>query len=330
MPQSLILNLISQDAIAPQHLQGYALQQLFFDLVEAVDLDLGRVLRRDKRNCAYRLSALQVNAPQINTALIGAPQTRSFQVLSASKLSKAKLTQNSLPKSSTGAIHSEPSPQKSTLRYACNTPLNPQTESWWRVAFLDDALLDHLVTLWNQIGHETFQLGPANVRITQATVDATVGDWADSCSYQDIYENASSYERDVRLQIITPVVFDHGNDITPLPTIEAVFQPLRKCWNHYSTLAFAPSLLSSIIPNSFDIQTVPIHDIQSSSYKSITGCIGHISFCIDSEDSLTIKRINTLANYTQYCGIGYNARLGLGVIKRLRTSAIAVGQSTLN
>ncbi len=325
MPQSLILNLVVQDAIAPQHLQGYSLQQLFWDLVEAVDFDLGHILRYDEHNCAYRFSALQVSTLPVST----------LQTISASSFSKPKLAQSALPKSSVRPIHnSRPSSQKNTdltdLKYICDTPLEPQTECWWRIALLDDALFDHLAVLWNQIGHETFQLGPASVRITHATIETDAGGWANSCSYQDIYERASSYERDIHLQMVTPIAFHQGDRITPLPTAEAIFQPLRKCWNHYSTLAFAPSLINSIIPSSFDIQTGPICDVRQQSHDVILGCTGHVSFRISVDDPLTTKRINTLADYTQYCGVGYNTRLGLGVIKRISASAVAVGQSTVN
>jgi len=325
MPQSLILKLVAQDAIAPQHLRGYSLQQLFFDLVEAVDFDLGRVLRRDKYNCAYRFSALQVSAPQVSAPQVSPPKSLSKN----SKLSKRKLAQHPSAQASARPINDKLSSQKSILNYVCNTPLSPQTDCWWRITLLDDALLDHLVVLWNQIGNETFQLGSAGVRITHATIDTKANNWANSCSYQDIYEGASSYERDIHLQIITPAAFHQNNNITPLPTTEAVFQPLRKCWNYYSRLAFAPSLINNLVPNSFDIQTSPIQDIRQNSRKITMGCTGHISFRIISEDPLIIKRINTLADYTQYCGIGYNARLGLGVIRRFSASTAAVGQSTV-
>ena len=63
MPQSIVLNLVTQSAIPREHLQGYVLQQLFFNLVKTVDPQLGNALCRDEQNRAYSLSALQLNEP---------------------------------------------------------------------------------------------------------------------------------------------------------------------------------------------------------------------------------------------------------------------------
>lgn len=288
MPQSLVLNLVAQSAIPLQHLQGYSLQQLFFDLVDAVDPALGRVLRRDKRNESYGLSALQVQSESV-------PYLRSLKAPDPSK--------------------------RPTLQYTHNNTLNPQTRCWWRISLLDDALLDHLAQKWTHLQNNTFQLGTASVSLLSIATDTHTAAWAGSCSYSDLYERASSHNHDIHLQFVTPTTFEQNGGTTPLPTADAVFQPLRKSWNRHSPLAFTPSLLSDIRPTDFDIQTRTVHSIRKNSLQTITGCTGQISFRIGNHsDSLIIKRINTLADFTQYCPIGFNTRLGMGVVKRLKTS----------
>ena len=277
MPQSLILNLTAQSAIPPKHLQGYSLQQLFINLVEIVDPELGRVLRRDKENYSYSLSAIQSDIKR----------------------------------------------EANTLHFSHSNTLSAQTECWWRISFLDDALLDHLVYLWNQIRDEIFQLGSSSVKVVRITTGSHYAVHADSCSYQDIYEQASDDERDIHLRFLTPTAFKHSDAIIPLPTAEAVFHPLRKHWNRYSGLAFTPSLIESITPTHFDIQTSSIQTIRRQSQQTITGCTGRISFRIGNKaDPLIIKRINTLADFTQYCGVGFNSRLGMGIVQRLKAAAL--------
>ncbi len=333
MPQILFLKLVSQGAIAPQYLQGHFLQRLFFDLVEAVDPVLARVLRYDKNNCAYRLSALQIF---FDSKVSNSKDSSSEESnIECSRNTYALADSQQIVQSLNGSFNDHLSAaistlqfstfQFSTLQYTCNTPLKPQTECWWRVVFLDDDLLDHLVFLWNQLGDETFQLGPARIRVVCASADAGVVEWTSSCRYQDIYEQASSCDRDIHLQFVTPTAFGQDYDAAALPTAEAIFQPLRKYWNRYSGLAFMPNLIDRITPTHFNIQSRPVRSLHQNSPQTVIGCTGSVSFRIDEQsDPLIVKRINTLADYTRYCGVGYNTRLGMGVIERLNAPAPSV------
>ncbi|MEL6259953.1 MAG: CRISPR-associated endoribonuclease Cas6 [Cyanobacteria bacterium J06631_12] len=295
MPQSLVLNFITQSAVPPKHLQGYSLQQLFFNLVDVVDPALGHVLRRDKKNRAYSLSALQLSqVPTLRTS-IRPPGKGNLHPLR--------------PRNQT---------QSAQLQYTHNHTVAPQTECWWRISFLDDELFDHLIFLWNQLRDEVFQLGTATIKVMQIAAELPGMDWASSCSYRDLYEEASVHEREIHLQFVTPTAFEAGGCVTPLPTAEAIFQPLRKHWNRYSDLVFSPNLLSDIIPIDFDIETQPVQSALRNTFQTIVGCTGQISFRIGGEgDPLITKRINALADFTRYCGIGFNTRFGMGVVKRM-------------
>lgn len=291
MPQSLILNLVTRSVVPKQYLQGYFLQQLFFHLVDIVDPELGHVLRRDKQNRAYSLSALQYDD------LTDAAPTRAQDNVHLF-----------LPKVKT---YSE------TLQYTHNTEIPNNSACWWRISFLDDALFDHLIFLWNQLQDEVFQLGTASVEIVHITSHLPDLDWASSSGYSEIYELASAYERDIHLQFVTPTAFELQGFMTPLPTVEAVFQPLRKAWNRYGGLVFSPNAISSIVPTQFDIQTETVQSIRRKSLQYVVGCTGRISFRIlGNGDPLTIKRINTLADFARYCPVGCNTPLGMGVIRR--------------
>ena len=296
MPQSLVLNLETQSTVSSNHLQGYSLQQLFFNLVDVVDPDLGRVLRRDKKNCSYAVSAIQFSP---NPSTIPAP-------ISASPITLTHRLQSSSQETS------------NTLQYAHTATVEQHTKCWWRISFLDDGLFDHLAYLWNQLSDEIFLLGPSGVKVESVAFESSVNAWASSCSYCDLYEQASAHERDIHLQVVTPTAFTNGAAVTPLPTADAVFQHLRKHWNRYSGLVFAPRLVEAVIPIDFDIQTQTVQTIRRNSLQNLTGCTGQISFRINGHgDPFIVKRINALANFTRYCGIGINTQLGMGVVKRL-------------
>jgi len=281
MPQSLVLSLETQSTVLSHHLQGHALQQLFFHLVDIIDSELAHVLRRDKKNCSYTLSAIQPGP---------VPRTKNTAA---------------------------------QLQYTHTANLEANTQCWWRVSFLDDALFGHLFSLWNQLSIQVFPLGSGSIKIKRVAFETSKAlestSWTSNSSYSDLYTQASAEASDIHLQFITPTTFSHGGAITPLPSAEAIFQPLRKHWNRYSGLVFAPSITSTIVPIQFNIQTQPVQTIRRNSFQTLTGCTGQISFHIGNhDDPLTVKRINALANFTQYCGIGINTCLGMGAVRRLQ------------
>lgn len=292
MPQSLILNLVTRSDVPKPYLQGYFLQQLFFHLVDIVDPELGHVLRRDKQNCAYSLSALQYDD------FPAAAPTRTQDNVHLFLPKVKNYSEN--------------------LQYTHSAEIPNNSACWWRISFLDDALFDHLIFLWNQLQDEVFQLGTASVEIVHITSHLPDLEWASSSSYSEIYELSSAYEREIHLQFITPTAFELQGCMTPLPTVEAIFQPLRKTWNRYGGLVFATNVINSIVPTQFDIQTETVQSMRRKSLQYIVGCTGRISFRIlGNDDPLTIKRINTLADFARYCPVGYNAPFGMGVIRKL-------------
>lgn len=327
MPQSLVINLVTQSAVSVNCLQGRALQQLFFSLVDAVDSELGRVLRHDKGNRSYSLSALQINSsPEAKGDEEVGDETVSNETVSDSPSRLRVLRLND-----SGTSLAKSALRLGTLQYVHPEAIAPHTECWWRISFLDDALFDHLIFLWKQLQNDVFQLGSASVKIVRLVSELPGLRWVSSCSYRDIYEQASAYERNIHLRFVTPTAFETSDGTTPLPTADAIFQPLRKSWNRYSGLVFSPRLIDSIVPINFDIQTQSVQSRLKNSLQTTTGCTGRISFRIGGQgDPLINKRINSLADFTQYCPVGLNTQFGMGVIRRVSQARIRARRSHIN
>ncbi|MEL6246966.1 MAG: CRISPR system precrRNA processing endoribonuclease RAMP protein Cas6 [Cyanobacteria bacterium J06648_16] len=286
MPQSLVINLVPEAAIPRKYLDSQSLKKLFFTLVSAVDTELGRILQADSQNKSFTIGPLQVPDPQND------------------RLSSRKL-KFFLPRNS--AV--------SQLQYQYAADIPSGVHCWWRISFLDDALFDDLSYAWEKhLSRKSWFLGPARLHVTNLFYKTQQPlDWANWQTYQQLYESASDTRRDIHLQFMTPAVFRQGSYDSPLPTRDALFHSLRKRWNRFSGLVFAPSVVNPIVPGEFNIHTVLVETTQS----KIVGCLGQIDFNILGEvDQLTLKRINTLADFAFYAGVGRSNTHGMGITRR--------------
>ena len=282
MPESLVINLVSESTIPHQYLKGQYLHRLFLALVSAVDVDLGQTLQT-VRHAAFTLSPLQTtHQPQPTSA-------RNLKFL--------------LPR------------QPLTPFQYTNASVPAGSHCWWRISLLDDALFTKLASnLERVVAGRSWYLGPARLHVTNF-LPTNVPEWTSQGTYQELYERASATHRSLTFELITPAIFRQGEQISPLPTRDAIFHGLRKRWNRYSGLVFAPDLIDPIIATSFSIHTVKLPGKQPT-----MGCLGKLTFQIaDTSDPLSIKRINALAEFSRYCGIGYKTASGLGMVRTTAT-----------
>jgi CRISPR-associated endoribonuclease Cas6 len=206
------------------------------------------------------------------------------------------------------------------MQYQHRDDIPANTPCWWRISLLDDKLFNHLSQVWSTaLPQQTWYLGSARLNITSLASTAQQNPaWASSCSYQALYEQASDQQRDLHLQFLTPASFRLAGYVSPLPTRDALFHCLRRRWNRYSGLAFAPDLVSPIVATEFQLHTVTV----SEPTANRVGCLGQMRFQILGDvDRLTIKRINTLVDFTRYCSVGAQTMSGMGLMHRLHPTA---------
>jgi CRISPR-associated endoribonuclease Cas6 len=286
MPQSLILELVPYATLSAPQLSAQHLHRLFLGLVGAVDPPLAQILQADNQNKSYTLSPLQLVTPNP----VGVTNLRP--------------------------LFPEKHPSPANLQYQYNSSVPSGSKCWWRITLLDDILFANLTQAWNQtLLQQSWYIGATKLQITSLSNQTKkYPGWAHSQSYQQLYQQASDTHRHINFQVLTPATFWQGNYESPMPTREAIFHSLRKRWNRYSGLALAPSIITPIVPTAFDLHTKQSIDNDQPS----TGCLGKLSFQILGEvDPLTIKRINTLADFTFYCSVGRKTTLGMGIMRRI-------------
>jgi CRISPR-associated endoribonuclease Cas6 len=283
MPHSLVLNIIPQSPIYPNYLTGRHYHALFLNLISSVDRALGDRLHDSTADKAFTLSPLQVNIDVKN---------REYR-----------------QSKKTPPIHN-------LLQIHQTEPIPPGNPCWWRISLLDDTLFGKLTPLWLNINPEQpWHLGSADLFITSilATPQSTQP-WANACSYEQLYQQASESERIFHFLFSTPVSFRQGSYDSCLPTRESVFNSLLRSWNKYSEMHFSELMFDSFFPSFFNIKT----EVTSDSRSKFIGCVGEISYRIMGDiEPIKIKQLNTLADFAMYAGVGRKTTMGMGMVRRI-------------
>ena len=287
MPHSLILNLLPQSTIYPQFLTGRHYHALFLNLVSSVDRTLGEVLHDSTVDKAFTLSPLQVK--------LDPPRYADRKYIERKHIDKRK---------------------NHVLQYQQQKPINPGTPCWWRISLLDDTLFGKLTQLWLNLNPERpWHLGSADLFITSIQVKfQSIQPWVNACSYSQLYDRASNTEKTINFVFATPTAFRQGSYDSGLPTRDLVFRSLLKRWNKYSGTEFDSEFIESIYPSFFNIKT----EIASDSRSKFIGCVGEISYRIMGDvEAEAIKKINTLADFALYAGVGRKTPMGMGMVRRI-------------
>jgi CRISPR-associated endoribonuclease Cas6 len=296
MPHSLVLNLVPKSSIYPNFLTGKHLHALFLTLVSSVDKKVGDRLHDQKTAKAFTLSPLQVWEGVEERGSRGVEERGS--------------------KGSKGVLKRQLIPSPHCLKFLHSHPIPAGTRCWWRISLLDDCLFSALTPLWLNLNPDhAWHLGSADLQITSVLGTAqSTQPWANFCSYAQLFEQASTCDRQLSFQIYTPATFRQGKFDSALPTRDCVFNSLLSRWNYYSGIPFPETLFDHLFPSFFNIHT---ELVQYPEGKWV-GCLGSIGYRILGDvDPLTIQQLNTLADFALFAGIGRKTPMGMGMVRRV-------------
>lgn len=300
MPYSLVLNLLPKSPIPNSNLSGRHLHAMFLELVQSVDSELAIRLHQQSSEKAFTLSPLQV-----------AERGWESEGRWGGRGNKGR-------EESGKALSSLSSPT-STLQFKYARPIAAGTPCWWRISLLDETLFSRLAHLWlNLNGQKSWHLGAADLEVVSVLgTPRTNQPWVNFASYDQLYEQASDSDRQIHFSFCTPTTFRVSDYDCALPTKELVFRSLLKRWNSYSSVSLSMEIIDSIYPSFFDIRTEIVIDSRS----KLIGCVGELTFQVLGEvDPLIIKQINTLADFALYAGVGRKTPMGMGMVRRIRSS----------
>lgn len=142
--------------------------------------------------------------------------------------------------------------------------------------------------------------------------------WPRSQTYEQLFDEASSTCKAIRLHFVTPTVFIRHSGPVPLPDPLDVFKGLIDSWER-----FAPISLSANLERLIDRQ-VCLREFRISSLTYDSGDELIPAFTGWGQFALTgrhhekhIREFNLLADFSFYCGTGDRTEIGMGVTRRL-------------
>ena len=205
-----------------------------------------------------------------------------------------------------------------------------------RFTFLDDTLYPLLARYFLSAPDLTFDLVRTEMTVTHILSTPQSGEeWAGVASFGEIYEQASEEEKVFSWQFFTPTFFRRGGGpaypdlIVPLPLPDLVFGSLLRNWNQFSPMPFVEeAVLKDIFAHHLEVTyhritsqlarlTFPKPD-KTYQTTSFPGFVGSCTFrLVELHDPELIRKLNTLADFAFYAGVGARSTMGFGVARRV-------------
>jgi len=137
-------------------------------------------------------------------------------------------------------------------------------------------------------------------------------------SYKELFSEAQPL-RKIGLQFLSPTAFRSGGKRNVLfPEAPLAFGSYLSKWQYYSPFKINEAIsktLGDIIVARYKLNT---HILHFNSYQE-TGFEGECTFELpDNADEAVVKAINTLADFSLYCGTGAKTTMGMGQTRRFK------------
>lgn len=177
---------------------------------------------------------------------------------------------------------------------------------------------DGSLTIGKQIELDYTQFLIENV-FTQPDQDP----WACLSSYQSLSQTSlmdTQPDRRVQLQIFTPAVFKHNQQLLPFPLPVVVIHNLLEKWNQNAPLALPEELKryaeKCMVISKYELKT-RIADLPNQVKRP--GAVGVITYGTTNYDRYWMSLVHTLMRFAFYAGLGKHTSLGLGQVSYLQS-----------
>ncbi len=198
---------------------------------------------------------------------------------------------------------------------------------WFRFTLLDDFIFQQMIRyfLRSEVNIELegkkFQID----EVVSAPVDKIP--WSGYSDWELLYEQAEPHQK-IRLKFFSPTTFRKKDINYLLPDPQLVFGNLLSRWNNFSKIKMEEELEDFIAERIIVSRITGLRTKTMHFFNGIQiGFIGECEFEIRKaeSDKEWSKRINTLADFAFYSGVGYKTTMGMGQTRRIRMRNTPIG-----
>jgi CRISPR-associated endoribonuclease Cas6 len=196
-----------------------------------------------------------------------------------------------------------------------------------RVTWLDDS---QLAAFHNWVSSLPARLGRLEADspflVEDAWISTTAAEvWSRSIPYPRLYEEASDSVRDLTLKFCSPTVLLRQGIHHPLPDPCPIFLGYLSLWDTYSGIGL-PEGLRQAIERGLAVVNYRLRRVQTTLGRGpVPGFVGSATFRTEGRwPESMLKGLNTLADYSFFCGTGMGTGMGLGMTRRIWRSRCEV------
>ena len=189
--------------------------------------------------------------------------------------------------------------------------LEPGSKASFEMSFFTDHPAEAFMLGLNKAlgGKEPVNLGGKEIKISSTKMVKVT-------NFKELKEKAQPHTQ-ATLRFLSPTSFRSRGEQKIFPEPNLVFSSLLKKWNAFSSIKFPKGLeegFSKIRVARYNTRT---ELIEFSNYK-IIGFKGTVTYELPKGISDEVKnRVNTLADFAFYAGVGYKTTMGMGQTMRL-------------
>lgn len=214
--------------------------------------------------------------------------------------------------------------------YTCSTLIctNPRTmqcgdEAWFRITTLEKGVTNILYDYLEQ-PPQTIIIGETAFDVLSITASPQQHHWSNSINYEDIVAThllkETNPERRLKIEFVTPVVFNQNHMNMPFPLPELVFGSLIDKWNAFSPISIRQDIrefcYSGLGVSYFNLRSRRSQILEQ---NQPVGGKGDVQYVVTRYDRYWTSIIQLLTDYAFYAGVGRFTTLGLGQARRLPT-----------
>ncbi len=203
--------------------------------------------------------------------------------------------------------------------------LSPRRSYALRLTLLDSAIYETFMTRFLRNGFApVIRVGRAHLLVREILSSPTSHSWANHTSWHALVTQAERKDR-VRLAFATPTAFGFGQKswgkkVMVLPLPETVFGSLARSWNALAApeLQIDRRALREYLDENVVIRRLDRLETQVLRYRRSlqVGFIGQVTYGLMGDDAQMIQRLNALADFAFYAGVGMKTTMGMGQCRR--------------